>query len=99
MAIDHDRGEASSASANNDIEMRNENEKLSRIDQGHMDDSESKLPEEMEMGDQRESAGLLPEAAEKPESKKPAWFGTVLWTSINTLATIGIVRFMSSCRD
>ncbi|CAK7273629.1 hypothetical protein SEPCBS57363_005747 [Sporothrix epigloea] len=91
MAIDHDRIEASSASSNNDIEMRNENEKLSRLDLSHSEGSEAKAPEEMEMGDERENAGLLPEASEKPESKKHPWFGTVLWTSINTLATIGIV--------
>lgn len=96
MANHHDRAEGASASfnSNNDIEMRDENEKLARLDHSnHSEESErTKVPEEMEMGDERESAGLLPSEAEKTaESKRPAWFGTVLWTTINTLATIGIV--------
>ncbi|ERS98047.1 solute carrier family 35, member E3 [Sporothrix schenckii 1099-18] len=96
MAKHHDRAEGASASftSNNDIEMRDENEKLARLD--HSNNSEeserTKVPEEMEMGDERENAGLLPaETAEKVEPKRPAWLGTVLWTTINTLATIGIV--------
>lgn len=96
MAITHDRAEGGSASftSNKDIEMRDENEKLARLDHSsHSEESErTKVPEEMEMGDERENAGLLPaESTEKVESKRPAWFGTVLWTAINTLATIGIV--------
>lgn len=99
MANLHDRAEGASASftPGNDIEMRSENEKLARLDHSnHSEESErTKVPEEMEVGDERENAGLLPgESTEKAESKRPAWFGTVLWTTINTLATIGIVSNM-----
>jgi solute carrier family 35, member E3 len=59
-----------------------------------------KTPEEMEMGeDVEERAGLLPavmavaqEKAAEPE--KATVRSAVIWMTINTLATIGIVRLL-----
>ncbi|EPE08997.1 solute carrier family 35 member e3 [Ophiostoma piceae UAMH 11346] len=85
---------SSGPSGSSDIGMREDNEKLARIDNAHSEDSDRTLrtPEEMEIEDGRENDAMLPQSTtEKPEPSKPSWVGTVAWTSINTLATIGIV--------
>lgn len=55
--------------------------------------SSLKDPEELEIGDDIESAGLLPLEQEKPEAKKSdnSARTAALWMIVNTLATIGIV--------
>lgn len=95
MATGQERADGASASKS-EYEMREENEKLARLDQ-HSEESRRvhSAPEEMEMGDEQESAELLPQASEKPQPVNSSWFSTILWTSINTLATIGIVSFAS----
>ncbi|OAA64175.1 integral membrane protein [Niveomyces insectorum RCEF 264] len=103
MASNYDRAEGSSATSATSasasaasaasFDKREEDEKLARLDQLRSEDSERtlKVPEEMEMGDEQESAELLPQASEKQEPPKSTMVGTLLWTGINTLATIGIV--------
>lgn len=61
-------------------------------------DSFTKLrsPDELEIGDDVERAGLLPQQAEqeKPQAADPSMKSAVVWMVVNTLATIGIVSFV-----
>lgn len=90
---DHAEGSLAGSASFADAEKRAaENEKLARIDR-HSDEhlNELKPSEELEISDGREDEELLPQPSEKPEPPKSSIVGTLLWTSINTLATIGIV--------
>lgn len=67
-----------------------ENEKLRMIDQTD-EATRMKSPQELEMGDEREDAGLLPQQTEKVEPAKSSFTSSLIWMIVNTLATIGIV--------
>ena len=64
-----------------------EHEKLASIEK----DEESGPREEMEIGEEREDAAMLPQETEKPEPPKSSMRSALIWMVINTLATIGIV--------
>lgn len=100
MVSESDRAEgsaAAAAAASTDLEKRAENERLARIDQ-HSEEHQGDLKptEELEMGETLEDEELLPQQSEKPEPAQSTIAATLLWTSINTLATIGIVSRLHS---
>jgi len=86
------------ASASTEAGTLEEREKLAKLDA--LDDDGAKLtpPEDLEVGEEREDEELLPQVDEKPAPPKSTFRSSAIWMVINTLATIGIVRFPScSC--
>jgi solute carrier family 35 protein E3 len=84
------------ASSVTEAEAFDDNEKTAL---GSTDGSVSNLksPEEMEIGDDIERAGLLPQEEQEkpppqPAAKDNSTTTAVVWMVVNTLATIGIVR-------
>lgn len=91
MSSDHSsRAERAGSFASSSAETATspENEKLARLDQ-----SEDGLEKQgdLEIGDEREDDGLLPQETEKPEPPKSTFKSSFIWMIVNTLATIGIV--------
>ncbi|KAK3357676.1 solute carrier family 35 member E3 [Lasiosphaeria hispida] len=85
-------GSFSSSSA--ETATHEDNEKLARLDPVG-DEEKLKAPEELEIDDGGEDDGLLNrESARQPEPAQPApssFRSALIWMSINTFATIGIV--------
>jgi solute carrier family 35 protein E3 len=79
-------GSFSSSSA--ETATHEENEKLARLTQS--EDGMEKLAD-LEVGEEREADGLLPQESEKPEPPKSTFKSSFIWMIVNTLATIGIV--------
>lgn len=70
-----------------------DNEKLAaRLDHRDHDLEELKSPDDLEIGDDHEDDGLLPQQDEKPKPPKSTFASSLTWMVVNTLATIGIVR-------
>ncbi len=82
---------SSIASSSTEAGTFDENEKLAKIDHSEDGLKSLKPPEELEMAEDGEDAGLLPPADEKPEPPKNTFMSSLIWMVINTLATIGIV--------
>lgn len=85
---------ASISSSSADTATHEDNEKLARLDQS----GELKKPEDMEIGE-REDDELLPQNQREPEKQEPPKSGftsSLVWMVVNTLATIGIVRWLPS---
>jgi solute carrier family 35, member E3 len=71
-----------------------EREKLAKLDALDDDVSKPKPADDVEAGgDEGEDEELLPQVNEKAEPPKSSFTSAVIWMVINTLATIGIVRF------
>lgn len=79
---------ASFSSSSAETATNPENEKLARLDQSE-DGIEKQA--DLEVGDEREDEGLLPQETEKPEPPKSTFKSSFIWMIVNTLATIGIV--------
>lgn len=79
------------SSSSADTATHDENEKLARLDQSEDGLEKLKSPDDMEVGDERENGGLLPQETEKPEPPKSTFTSSLIWMVVNTLATIGIV--------
>lgn len=84
-----------------EAETFDDNEKASSVSTADGGFTKLKSPEEMEIGDDVERAGLLP--AEEQEQEKPqppaqdnSTRTALIWMVVNTLATIGIVSACNS---
>ncbi|KAK3997283.1 solute carrier family 35 member E3 [Cladorrhinum sp. PSN332] len=93
MASERSERRDRSSSSSSDTATHSESIRLNRLG----DEEKLKSPDELEIDDDHEDDGLLPkegeeDAAPAPEPPKKSSFNSALiWMTVNTLATIGIV--------
>jgi solute carrier family 35 protein E3 len=91
-----DRAPSISSSITEAEETFDETEKANSLSTTDGPFTNLKSPEEMEIGDDVERAGLLPAEVQEQEKAQPAAQDSstrtaLIWMVVNTLATIGIV--------